>query len=151
MAFMAAKAMTGQKAAGRQRGEMIMASRQELLQTLTAGAKMDKDIAYKIYGYSVTEPEFEEKALPVMERNFILYAVPGEQNPRKLYKQIMDEYRQRREEELKPVAHWFAGECEKQWAKNQKEGEEKRRIELMKRKRYLLKQKQRILMQKLPQ
>ena len=45
----------------------------------------------------------------------------------------MDNYRRERDEELKPVARWFAGECEKQWEKRQEEGEKKRRIELMNR------------------
>ena len=128
-----------------------MASRPELLQLLQLGKKMDRDIAYKIYGYAVTRPEFEEEALSLMERLYILYAAPEDRPPRELYREIMDNYHRKWDEELKPVAHWFAGECEKQWEKSQEEGEEKRRIELMKRKRYLLKQKRRILMQKLTQ
>jgi hypothetical protein len=128
-----------------------MADRLELIQLLRIGKKMDRDIAYKIYGYAVTRPEFEEEALSLMERLYILYAAPEDRNPRELYREIMDNYHRERDAELKPVAHWFAGECEKQWEKSQEEGEEKRRIELMKRKRYLLKQKRRILMQKLTQ
>ena len=128
-----------------------MADRLELIQLLRIGKKMDRDIAYKIYGYAVTRPEFEEEALSLMERLYILYAAPEDRNPRELYREIMDNYHRERDAELKPIAHWFAGECEKQWEKSQEEGEEKRRIELMKRKRYLLKQKRRILMQKLTQ
>ena len=128
-----------------------MADRLELIQLLRIGKKMDRDIAYKIYGYAVTRPEFEEEALSLMERLYILYAAPEDRNPRELYREIMDNYHRERDAELKPVAHWFAGECEKQWEKSQEEGEEKRRIELMKRKRYLLRQKQRLLMQKSPQ
>ena len=128
-----------------------MTSRLELMQLLRLGKKMDRDMAYKIYGYAVTQPEFEEEALSLMERLYILYAAPEDRNPRELYREIMDNYHRERDAELKPVAHWFAGECEKQWEKRQEEGEEIRRIELMKRKRYLLKQKQRILMQKSPQ
>ena len=111
-----------------------MASRLELMQLLRLGKKMDRDIAYKIYGYAVTRPEFEEEALSLMERLYILYAAPEDRPPRELYREIMDNYHRERDEELKPVAHWFAGECEKQWEKRQEEGEEKRRIELMKRK-----------------
>ena len=125
-----------------------MASRLELMQLLQLGKKMDRDIAYKIYGYAVTRPEFEEEALSLMERLYILYAAPEDRPPRELYREIMDNYHRERDAELKPVAHWFAGECEKQWEKRQEEGEEKRRIELLKRKRYLLEQKKRILMQK---
>ena len=128
-----------------------MANRLELMQLLQLGKKMDRDIAYKIYGYAVTRPEFEGEALSLMERLYILYAAPEDRPPRELYREIMDNYHRERDEELKPVAHWFSGECEKQWGKRQEEGEEKRRIELMKRKRYLLKQKQRLLMQKSPQ
>ena len=128
-----------------------MASRLELIQLLRRGKKMDRGIAYAIYSYAVTRPEFEEEALSLMERLYILYADPEDRNPRELYREIMDNYHRERDAELKPVAHWFAGECEKQWEKRQEEGEEKRRIELLKRKRYLLEQKKRILMQKSPQ
>ena len=128
-----------------------MAGRQELMGILRRGKKMDKDTAYKIYACAVTYPEFEGEALSLMERLYILYAAPGDRNPREQYREIMDKYHRERDEELKVVAHWFAGECEKQWKKRQEEGEEKRRIELMNRKRHLLKQKQRILMQRSPQ
>ena len=96
-----------------------MADRQELIQLLWLGKKMNCDIAYKIYGYAVTRPEFEEEALSLMERLYILYAAPEDRPPRELYREIMDNYRRERDEELKPVAHWFAGECEKQWEKRQ--------------------------------
>ena len=96
-----------------------MANRLELMQLLQLGKKMDRDIAYKIYGYAVTRPEFEEEALSLMERLYILYAAPEDKNPRELYREIMDNYRRERDEELKPVARWFAGECEKQWEKRQ--------------------------------
>ncbi len=103
-----------------------MASRLELMQLLQLGKKMDRDIAYKIYGYAVTRPEFEEEALSLMERLYILYAAPEDRPPRELYREIMDNYHRERDGELKPVAHWFAGECEKQWGKRQEEGEERR-------------------------
>ena len=103
-----------------------MASRPELLQLLQLGKKMDRDIAYKIYGYAVTRPEFEEEALSLMERLYILYAAPEDRPPRELYREIMDNYHRERDGELKPVAHWFAGECEKQWEKRREVGEQAR-------------------------
>ena len=53
-----------------------MADRQELIQLLWLGKKMNCDKAYKIYSYTVTLPEFEEEALSLMERLYILYAAP---------------------------------------------------------------------------
>ena len=103
-----------------------MASRLELMQLLQLGKKMDRDIAYKIYGYAVTCPEFEEEALSLMEQMYILYAAPEDRNPRKLYGEIMGNHHRERDEELKSVAHWFAGECEKQWEKRREVGEQAR-------------------------
>lgn len=112
-----------------------MASRQELLQLIRLGKKMDKDVAYKIYGYAVTRPEFEEEALSLMEKLYILYAALGDRNPRELYRQIMDEYRRRRDEELKPVARWLREQGEKKFEnmcrERQKEGEEERKQKIM--------------------
>lgn len=129
-----------------------MAGRQELLQMIRLGKKMDRDVAYKIYGYSVTKPEFEEEALSLMEKLYILYADPGDRNPRELYRQIMDEYRRRRDEELKPVARWLREQSEKKFEsicrERQKEGEEKRKQDLMQKKRQLLASKNGILMLK---
>ena len=59
-----------------------MADRQELIQLLRLGKKMNCDIAYKIYRYTVTRPEFEEEALSLMERLYILYAAPEDRHPR---------------------------------------------------------------------
>ena len=112
-----------------------MASRQELLQLIRLGKKMDKDVAYKIYGYSVTRPEFEEEALSRMEKLYILYADLGDRNPRELYRRIMDEYQHRRNEELKPVARWLKEQSEKKFEsmcwERQKEGEEKRKRKII--------------------
>lgn len=132
-----------------------MASRQELLQLIRQGKKMDRDVAYKIYGYAVTRPEFEEEALSLMEKLYILYAGPGDRNPREVYRQIMDEYRRRRDEELKPVARWIREQGEKKLKntgrERQKEGEEKRKQDLMRKKRQLLASKSGILTQNLQQ
>ncbi len=132
-----------------------MADRQELLQLIRLGKKMDRDVACKIYGYAVTRPEFEEEALSLMERLHILYADPGDRNPRELYRQIMDEYRRRRDEELKPVARWLREESEKKFEnmcrERQKEGEERRRRDLIQKKRQLLIHKRQILTQRSPQ
>lgn len=59
-----------------------MASRLDLMQLLRLGKKMDCNIAYRIYGYAVTRPEFEEEALSLMERLYILYAAPEDRHPR---------------------------------------------------------------------
>lgn len=132
-----------------------MASRQELLQLIQLGKKMDKDVAYKIYGYSVTRPEFEKEALSLMEKLYILYADPGDRNPRELYRQIIDKYRQQRDEELKPVARWLREQSEKKFEsmcrERQKEGEEKRRQDLIQKKKRLLICKRQILTQRSPQ
>lgn len=112
-----------------------MASRQELLQLIRLGKKMDRDVAYKIYGYAVTRPEFGEEALSLMEKLYILYADPGDRNPRELYRRIMDEYQHRRNEELKPVARWLKEQNEKKFEsmcwERQKEGEEKRKRKII--------------------
>ena len=59
-----------------------MADRQELIQLLWLGKKMNCDIAYKIYSYTVTGAEFEAEALSLMERLYILYAAPEDRHPR---------------------------------------------------------------------
>ena len=118
-------------------GKKAMPNKEELLQSIRPGMKLDKAFFLKIYGYEISFPGFRDKAIKALEEagcsrawDYYIAAVAG----------YNWEYRQ----QVQAAGAWYLGECKKGWKKRQKEGEEKRRqeeIELLKRKKQLLKQK----------
>ena len=92
-----------------------MASREEVLQSIGPDMRLDKWFFLRIDGYEITWPGFAEVALQRLE-------IMGCSKARNYYSCIVAEYEHNREEELKEVASWYAGECRKQW--DRKVGEE---------------------------
>lgn len=111
-----------------------MASREELLQSIQPGMKVTKAFFLRVYGYEITWPGFADQAISALEWVGCLKA-------RQYYEAVVKEYEDKQREKLQEVSRWYAGECEKEWKKLQKEGEEKRRQEemkLLRRKKALL-------------
>ncbi len=100
-----------------------MASREELLQSTQPGMKLDKAFL-KIYGYELTWPGFKETAIKALED-------AGCSRAREYYDKAVSKYEEGYQEQMKEVGKWYLEECNKEWEKKVKEGEERRRQEIM--------------------
>ena len=77
-----------------------MASREDLLQSIQPGMRLDKDFFLKIYGYELTYPRFSEIALTALED-------AGCSKAREYYRDIVGAYEAKQEETMKNVAEWY--------------------------------------------
>lgn len=100
-------------------------SREELLQSIKPGMKLDKAFFLKIYGYEFTWPGFQETAIRVLED-------AGCSRAREYYDSVVGEYEKGCQEQIKEAGRWYLEECNREWKKKVKEGEERRRREIMK-------------------
>ena len=95
----------------------MMASREELLQSIQPGMSLTKNCFLRIYGYSVTDMEFADQALSALE-------VAGCSKAREYYDTIISEYEARQAESIKPVAAEYVRKLNEEFEK--KVGEEQR-------------------------
>ena len=77
-----------------------MASRQELLSSISPQMRLDKSFFMKVYGYELTWPGFAEGALARLE-------ILGCSRAREYYTCIVVEYKYNHEKELKRAAEWY--------------------------------------------
>lgn len=96
-----------------------MPSREELLQSIHPGMKLDKAFFLRVYGYEITWPGFAEQAIAVL-------AQAGCSKARAYYDSIVQEYEAQYSAEFQDTARRYWAECEKDWKKKQKEGAEQR-------------------------
>ena len=101
-----------------------MASREELLQSIRSGMKLDKAFFMKVYGYEISFPGFSDEAIKALSD-------AGCSRAREYYNKAVSEYEKKHDEEMKEVAAWYRKECEKQWQNSQMGGEEKRKWRIM--------------------
>ena len=101
-----------------------MVSREELLQSIQPGMKLDKAFFMIVYGYEISFPGFSDEAIKALND-------AGCSRAREYYNKAVSEYEQKHDEEMKEVAAWYRKECEKQWQKKQMGGEEKRKWRIM--------------------
>lgn len=94
-----------------------MASREELLQSISLSMKLDKDFFLRIYGYEITWPGFAETALRRLE-------ILGCSKARTYYIDAVIEYEQKQAESVRPVAEWYAKKLREEWEK--KRGDQQR-------------------------
>ena len=99
-------------------------NRESLLALIQPGMKLTKEFLKRIYAFEISYPGFSEEAITALEGIGCVRA-------REHYTSWVKEYESKRDAELKEVAHWYRLECEKQWGKRRKEGEERRRQEKM--------------------
>lgn len=95
-----------------------MASREELLQSIRPGMKLDRAFFLKIYGYELTWPGFRETAINALES-------AGCSRAQEYYDSVVGEYEKGYQEKMEEVSKWYLQECDREWKK--KEGEAKRR------------------------
>ena len=91
-----------------------MASREELLQSIKPDMKLTWDFFKKIYGYEISFPGFAEVALKALED-------AGSTHSRQHYKKFVNDYEQKKQEELYPVAVEYMKKLEAQWEKKERE------------------------------
>lgn len=118
-----------------------MAGRDELLQGIKPGMRLDRAFFLKVYGYEITWPGFAKTAMKALENagcsrawDYYISAVSG--------------YEQAYWQQVKEAGAWYLEECERKWKRKEKEGEEQRRQEeigLLKRKKQLLGRKRQLL------
>lgn len=94
-----------------------------LLASINPNMKLTKDFIRRIYGYGVTDASFPDKAVAALEN-------AGCSKARQYYESWVNEYEIARNAELKETAHWYRQECDKEWAKKQRGGEERRKQEI---------------------
>ncbi len=119
-----------------------MASREELQQSIRPGMRLDKNFFLRIYGYSITTPEFAAEALDKLE-------AAGCSKARGHYSCVVAEYEQRQAESMKPVAAEYVKKLKEKW--EQKRGEQQRaeKLDNMSTKALLLRKKELLLMRRL--
>lgn len=93
-----------------------MASREELLQSIKPDMKLTWDFFKKIYGYEISFPGFAEIALKALED-------AGSTHSRQHYEKFVNDYEQKKQEELYPVAVEYVKQLERQWEKERIRGE----------------------------
>lgn len=101
-----------------------MPNKDDFLQSMKPGIRLDKNFFLKIYGYEISYPGFKETALRTLEE-------AGCTKARAYYAEIIGEYQRQQAEEIRPVAAEYAKECNKKWEQKEKEGETKRSLQEM--------------------
>ena len=115
----------------------VMASREELLQSICIGVRITKDLLKQIYGFELTYPGFANEAIAALK-------AAGSAHARQYYEVWLVRYKAVQAVGMKEIATWYVAECEKKWEILQKGSEERRKQEEMK----LLERKKQLLMQK---
>lgn len=96
-----------------------MASREELLQGIRPGLRLDRPFFLKVYGYELTWPGFAETAIKALETAGCIKA-------RDYYDLTVREYEAGYRRQVKEVGAWYLEECEREWKRKQKGSEEQR-------------------------
>lgn len=85
-----------------------MASRQELLKSISPAMQLDKNFFMKVYGYELTWPGFAEEALARVE-------LLVNNAARQYYNRFVSEYEKEYDEQIKQVAKRYTKQLEDQF------------------------------------
>ena len=96
-----------------------MASREELLQSINPEMQLNRAFFMKVYGYEISFPGFAETAIKALED-------AGCSRAREYYTRLVNDYEQKKQEELYPVAVEYVKQLEAQWEKKKRKGEKPR-------------------------
>ena len=97
-----------------------MASREELLQSIRPGMKLNRAFFLKVYGYEITWPGFQDTAIKALED-------AGCSKAREYYDSVVGEYEKEHQKQVKEVGKWYLEECEKK-GREEKRKEKKSRL-----------------------
>lgn len=100
-----------------------VASKEQLLQSIDPTMNLTRSFFKRIYGYDLTWPGFADQAIKALE-------AAGCSRARQYYDMVAGECEQQYDADLADVAHWYAGECARDWEKRQKGSEEQRKLEI---------------------
>lgn len=84
-----------------------MPSREELLNSIRPGMRLDKAFFLRIYGYEISYPGFANQAMDKLEGLYILYAQRNTSHPRALYLEAVREYESKRDTGIREAAEWY--------------------------------------------
>lgn len=104
--------------------EFVSPSKEELLASIKPDMVLTKRFIKRIYGYGVTDASFPDRAIAALE-------AAGCSKARQYYESWVNEYEAAHNADLKEAAHWYRQECERERKKGQKEGEERRKQNIM--------------------
>lgn len=96
-----------------------MAFKEELLASIQSNMKLTKSFLKRVYCYGVTDASFPDQAILALEE-------AGCSRARQYYEDWVAAYEAAYRVEIKEVAAWYLKECEKNWEKRRKEGENAR-------------------------
>lgn len=85
-----------------------MASRRELLDSISCDMRLDKSFFMKIYGYELTWAGFAEDALARLE-------ILGCSRAREYYNRFVSEYEKEHDQQMKNVAKWYRKQCQDEY------------------------------------
>ena len=97
---------------------MEQLNKETLLASINSRMRL-KDFIKRIYGYSVTDASFPDRAIAALE-------AAGCSKASQYYESWVNEYEAAYNAELDKAAHWYRQECEREWEKRQKGSEEQR-------------------------
>lgn len=100
-------------------------TRQQLLESIRPGMKLDKAFFLSIYADEITWPGSAEEAIRKLEE-------AGCSKAREYYNDTVSEYQRKRDEELRPIAKQIRKQWEREWEELKKGSEERRKRETMK-------------------
>ena len=84
-----------------------MASREELLSSISPQMRLDKAFFMRVYGYEITWPGFAEVALRRLEEL-------GCSKAREYYSGLVANYEAQSEADMKEAARWYVGQFQKE-------------------------------------
>lgn len=106
-----------------------MPNKDEFLQSMKSGIRLDKNFFLKIYGYEISYPGFKETAIRTLEE-------AGCTKARAYYDEIIGEYQRQQDEQIRPVAADYLKECNRKWEQKEGEWERKRQINSSRQERW---------------
>lgn len=94
-----------------------MESREELLQNINPGMKLDKAFFLKVYGYEISYPGFSDIAIKALEG-------AGCSKAKEYYGQVTTKYEKKYHEGIKEVSEWYGKQVAQKWADTEREVKE---------------------------
>lgn len=92
---------------------MTTPSRESLLASIRPGMRLDRDFFLKVYGYSVTRPEYKNGALAKLQR-------AGCSKAHEYYNRIISKYEEQERQAMKDAAAWLVNQKRKGDVRNEK-------------------------------
>lgn len=78
------------------------------LDSIQPGTKIDHDFCMKIYGYDISYPGFAELAITKIESLGLV-------GIREYYDMAVNNYEDKRRENMKEVVEWYKKKCQEDW------------------------------------